>query len=174
MDEFYIGEIRIFACNYPPVNWMFCDGAILPVHGFQVLFAVIGNRFGGDGRTTFALPDLRGCIVQGMNAPADLGKRLGTTDVTLVNANMPLHSHTAYTDATRPGSLTGEDKLPARFIASGANTFVEDAAAAQSLVSLSPETVSTVGGGLPHNNMQPFLPMNFCIGVQYGEFPPRQ
>ncbi len=171
MDEYYIGEIRIFGCNYPPAHWAFCDGTILQIRTYPVLFAVIGNRFGGDGKLTFAVPDLRGSVAQGMNAAGDLGKIQGAATVTLTDENMPSHTHTAYTNNTRPGNLTGDDKLPARFISAGANAFVEDSAS--SLVSLSPKTMSAIGGGAAHNNMQPFLPMNFCIALEFGEYPPR-
>ncbi|AKC71733.1 phage tail protein [Pandoraea oxalativorans] len=171
MDEYYVGEIRIYAFNYAPVNWLPCDGSLLPISRFTALFSVIGNRFGGDGRTTFAVPDLRGYVAQGMSAPAELGNKEGKTTVTLTDENMPLHTHTAYANNARPGNVTGDDKLPARFITSGANAFVEDSS--PTLVALAPQTIGTVGGGQPHTNMQPYLPMNFCIAVQPGEYPPR-
>lgn len=170
MDEYYIGEVRIFACDYPPIYWAFCDGTMLMIRSYPVLFSVIGNRFGGDGVNTFAVPDLRGRVVQGMNTVGDLNKTVGAATVTLIGEEMPLHTHTTYTNNTRPGNLTGDDKLPARFISAGANAFVEDSAT--SLVSLSPQTMSVIGGGAAHNNLQPYLPMNFCIALQFGEFPP--
>ncbi|ODP34338.1 phage tail protein [Pandoraea sp. ISTKB] len=172
MDEYYIGEVRIFACNFAPSGWVFCDGTILQIRSFPTLFAVIGNLYGGDGKLTFAVPDLRGQIAQGMTAPTDMYKRQGSETVTLDDTQVPLHTHTAYVNGGRPSSLTPGDRLPMRFFAGGNNTYLEDTAL-QSPVSLSPQAISVVGNGGSHNNMQPFLPMNFCIAVQYGEFPPR-
>lgn len=173
MFEYYIGEVRIFACSYAPMNWALCDGTQFMIQQFPLLFSVIGNIYGGDGKTTFAVPDLRCCAVQGKGSIGDLGMRQGAVAVSLTDENMPLHTHTAYVNNTPSVNVEGGGKLPSRFVAAGANAFLEPASQ-ESLVSLSPLTVGSIGAGEPHNNMQPYLPLNFCICMKDGEFPPRQ
>ncbi|WP_087724949.1 phage tail protein [Pandoraea sp. PE-S2T-3] len=172
MDDYYIGEIRLYAFNYAPVDWAVCDGTILQIRFFPELYAVIGTTYGGDGRTTFAVPDLRGLVSRGTTEAAQIGKVEGSPTVTLQDQHMPLHTHTAYVNSTRPAGDSASDKLPARFVVGGNNAYRENTSDL-SLVSLSPLTVGPACTGGAHNNMQPYLPLNFCIAIKNGEFPPR-
>ncbi|MBM3116679.1 phage tail protein [Jeongeupia naejangsanensis] len=170
MSDQYIGEIRIFGCNYAPEGWAFCDGQILPISQNTALFTLLGTTYGGDGRTTFGLPDLRGLAVIG-TVNNQYGERLGTASVTVTTANMPNHTHTAYADIGRPASATGTGRLPARLQAPNSNTYISADKAAP-LTALAPQVVQAVGGGTAHENRQPYQAVNFCIALQ-GDFPPR-
>ena len=172
MDDYYIGEIRLFAFNYAPVDWAACDGTLLSIRDFAALYSVIGTTYGGDGKATFALPDLRGLVSRGTTDAAQIGKVVGSPTVTLQDQHMPLHTHLAFANSTRPAGESAGDKLPARFVVGGNNAYRESTSDL-SLVSLSPLTVGPACTSGAHNNMQPYLPLNFCIALQYGEFPPR-
>ncbi|BCL76185.1 tail Collar domain-containing protein [Jeongeupia sp. HS-3] len=170
MSDQYIGEIRIFGCNYAPAGWAFCDGQILPISQNTALFTLLGATYGGDGKTTFALPDLRGLAVTG-TVDNQSGKRRGSASVTLTEANMPNHSHTAYVDIARPASTTAAGRMPGRYFTPNNDTYIASDKAAP-LTALAPQVVQAVGGGTPHENRQPYQVVNFCIALQ-GDFPPR-
>ncbi|MCE3001454.1 MAG: tail fiber protein [Xanthomonadaceae bacterium] len=168
MSEPFIAEIRIVGFNFAPVGWALCDGQLLPISQNTALFSLLGTTFGGNGQTTFALPDLRGRAPmfdgQGPGLPPRvLGERGGTESVTLTVAEMPPHSHpvavsTAVADRANPvGTRFGSTVDP---VYTAANPGL--AAAAQ----------GTAGGSQPHENMQPSLVLNFIIALQ-GIFPPR-
>jgi microcystin-dependent protein len=171
MDPF-LAEIRIFASNFPPKGWAFCDGQILPLSQNTSLFSLLGTTYGGDGKSTFALPNMRG------NAPMhpgqgpglslyDLGETGGSETVTLLESEIPAHSHTL-----RAFNDVGEDRIPGATESLARSTGGQLYAAPGALVSMALEALPPAGGGQPHNNMMPYLTLNFCIALQ-GVFPPR-
>ena len=175
MSEPFTAEIRIFAGNFAPRSWAFCDGQLLPISQNTALFSLVGTTYGGDGRTTLALPDLQGRAPMhpgrgpGLTARR-LGERVGAETVTLTEAQIPNHTHTPV-QANNPG-FGAPTSTPggASFATTSAGGSVYHTAS--SLVSLRADTVQTVGGGQAHNNMQPYLTINFIIALQ-GLFPSR-
>jgi microcystin-dependent protein len=168
MGEPFIGEIRIFAGNFAPLGWAFCDGQLLPIATYEALFALIGTTYGGDGQTTFALPDLRGRgpIHQGTGpglTPRTMGETLGQEAVTLTTAQAPVHSHPW---ATAPNG--GTSKLPSGYLAP--STSLAYAAAGGPTTALASTTIAAAGGAQPHENMAPFLTLSFIIALE-GIFP---
>jgi microcystin-dependent protein len=164
----FIAEIRIFAFNFAPVGWAFCDGQLLPIAQNTALFSLLGTTYGGDGRSNFALPNLQGMAPmqpdQGLHSLGDSG---GATTETLAMAEMPTHTHN-----WQASDQTANDRTPAgEYLgrASGGNLYTANTSA---LVQMDPQTISMMGGGQAHNNMQPYLTLNFCIAMQ-GVFPPR-
>ena len=173
MAEPFLSEIRIMSFGFPPKGWALCDGQLLPINQNQALFSLLGTTYGGDGKSNFALPDMQG------NAPMhpgqgpglslhDLGETGGSETVTLLESEIPAHSHSMGAQNVPLGSLMS---------ASG-NTFTHPASgnlfntANPVLVSMSDSTLAPAGGDQPHNNMQPYLTLNFCIALQ-GVYPPR-
>lgn len=168
MSEPFIAEIRIFAGNFAPRNWAFCDGQLLPIAQNTALFSLIGTTYGGDGRSTTALPDLQGRSPMhpgrgpGLTSRR-LGERTGTNTVTLSEAQLPSHSH-ALTAADNATSST-----PAASVVAGAAPLY---GAAQNMADMADNIIGNAGGNQPHNNMQPFLGLNFIIALQ-GLYPSR-
>jgi microcystin-dependent protein len=169
MSQPYVGEIRMFGGNFAPAGWMFCEGQLLPISENDILFNLIGTTYGGDGQSTFALPDLRGRVPihQGTNPSigithtiADIG---GTEAVTLTVSQIPSHSHPMLASAD-PASVKGASgKVLARAPADAyASEFTPDLLNAQS--------ITVVGGSQPHENMQPYLCVSFIISL-FGVFP---
>jgi microcystin-dependent protein len=164
----YVGEIRIFAGNFGPVGWMLCDGQLLPISEYETLFNLIGTAYGGDGQSTFALPDLRSRIpVHAGNSGGStfqLGQTGGVETVTLSIQQIPLHNHPLLASqniATQPspaGNLLAQSTLAQMYIGDVADT------------PLAPSTITAVGGSQPHSNLQPFLCVNFIIAL-FGIFP---
>ncbi|MEL7588569.1 MAG: tail fiber protein [Prolixibacteraceae bacterium] len=178
MTDNYLGEIRAFSFNYAPNGWHLCDGAILNIQQNAALFSLIGAAFGGDGKTTFALPDLRGrCMINEGLSPEGTaylrGNNGGKEAVNLVTAEMPLHTHDMHVENAKGNAGINTNILSIPQVATipdlQINAYNSDAS--QNTV-LNPDTVSTAGGGAGHNNMQPYLTVNFCIATQ-GYFPPR-
>ena len=170
MDPF-LAEIRLFPFNYAPTGWAFCDGQLLSISQNTALFALIGTFYGGDGRSTFGLPNLQGSAALGVGQGPGLsqyfqGQIGGSQNVTLLTSEMPAHTHAlqGLADPAESNSPTG--KLLARSTAGA----VYGTAPAGS--QLAPTSVSVQGSGLPHNNMPPYLTLNFCIALQ-GIFPQR-
>jgi microcystin-dependent protein len=174
MADQFLAEIRIFPFNFPPTGWAFCDGQIMPISQNTALFSLLGTTYGGDGKSTFALPDMQG------NAPMqpgqgqglslrDLGEMSGVESITLLVSEIPVHSHALSADALDPSDLTAP--APARVLAqsSGVSAYQP---AASNLGAMAFQSLPPAGGGLPHNNMQPYLTLNFCIALQ-GIFPQR-
>lgn len=169
MSDPFVAEIRIFPFNFAPKGWAWCNGQLLPISQNTALFSLLGTTYGGDGKSTFALPDMQG------NAPIhagqgqglseyDLGQMGGSETVTLLQTEMPAHSHSlsASTEA-------GDTNLPAgNFTGTGSSIY----APAAQLVGMSPQSLSPAGGSLPHNNMMPYLTFYFNIALQ-GIFPAR-
>jgi microcystin-dependent protein len=172
MADPFIAEIRIFPFGFAPKGWALCDGQIMPISQNTSLFSLLGTTYGGDGKSTFALPDLQGSAPmhpgQGPGLSLhDLGEVGGSETVTLLQSEVPLHSH-----GWQASNADATDQTPAgELMAVGAGGITMYAQPA-SLTPLSSNAVAPVGGGQPHNNMQPYLTLNFCIALQ-GVFPPR-
>ncbi len=170
MSEPFIAEIRIFAGNFAPRGWAFCNGQLLPVTQNTALFSLIGTTYGGDGRTTTALPNLKGCVPMhpgrgtGLTARR-LGQRGGTETVTLSEAQMPGHNHTMIGDQQDAAST---DPTGRRLAKADEDIYAPPGI----LAAMSAQSMLNTGGGGSHNNMQPFLTMNFIIALQ-GLYPSR-
>ena len=169
MSEPFIAEIRMVGFNFAPRSWAFCDGALLPINQNTALFSLVGTIYGGDGRTTFALPDLRGRtpIQTGRNpggANYQLGARGGAETHTLQTAEVPSHSHRVRGSSQIPNAKTPANNFPAQM----SSTPYSGGSANESLRG----TTHNTGGNNGHNNMQPYLAINFCICLQ-GVFPSR-
>ena len=169
MSEPFLAEVRMVGFNFAPRGWAFCDGQILPINQNQSLYSLLGTTYGGDGRTSFALPDLRGRTpVHPGNARGHsvaLGQKGGSETVELNASQIPSHGHTL-----NGTTAAAQDRTGSGDILSNANTFAYGPAS--SLVSLAADNLSHTGGGQAHNNMQPSLVVNFCIALQ-GIFPSR-
>jgi len=172
MVESYIGEIRMFGGNFAPAQWALCNGQLLSISENSLLFSVIGTTYGGDGQTTFALPDLRGRapIHQGTGtglSPRIIGQTIGAEDVTLTTDQLPEHNHslTANTNSD-PGVITATDKSPANNVPA-TGTVEMYARPSDPLVSMSANAIAPFSkGNYPHENMQPYLVINFIISLQ--------
>jgi microcystin-dependent protein len=173
MSDQFVAEIRIFPFNFPPTGWAFCDGQLLPISQNTALFALLGTTYGGDGKSTFGLPDMQG------NAPMqpgqgqglslrDLGEMSGSESVTLLVSEMPFHTHTLMVSSEIADVQTPTDTC-ALGRSGGGSAWNPTVA---NLVQLAPQALAPAGGSLPHNNMQPYLTLNFCIALQ-GIFPQR-
>jgi microcystin-dependent protein len=175
MADPFVAEIRIFPFNFAPKGWAWCDGQLLPLSQNTALFSLLGTTYGGDGKSTFALPDLEGRAPmhpgQGPGLSLhDLGETGGSETVTLLESEIPSHPHTLMVSSSGTdeeglknpaGNTTGKE----------ANTFSIYGAAAN-LQPMAPEALTPAGGDQPHNNMMPYLTFYFCIALQ-GVFPPR-
>ncbi|HEY7589551.1 MAG TPA: tail fiber protein [Candidatus Limnocylindrales bacterium] len=171
MADPFVAEIRIFPFNFAPTGWAQCNGQLLPISQNTALFSLLGTTYGGDGKSTFALPDLRG---NGPMHPGqgpglslhDLGETGGSETVTLLTSEIPAHSHALV--ASQSDAI---ERIPAgQRLATGIGVGMYGAPG--SPVSLGQAALAPTGGGQPHNNMQPYLTLNFCIALQ-GVFPPR-
>jgi microcystin-dependent protein len=175
MADPFVAEIRIFPFNFAPRGWAFCDNQLLPISQNTALFSLLGTTYGGDGKSTFALPGLQGSAPmhpgQGPGLSLhDLGEIGGSDTVTLLESEIPAHSH-----ALRANSFDGDNLAPAPTISLAQSTGGAIYVAAGSnptLTGMAFEALPPAGGSLPHNNMQPYLTFNFCIALQ-GVFPPR-
>ncbi|MDD5058038.1 MAG: tail fiber protein [Sideroxydans sp.] len=176
MSAPYIGQISIFAGNYPPVNWAFCNGQAMSVSEYQMLFALIGTTYGGNGVTTFMLPDLRGRVPVGIGTATGgtinwvAGMSRGNETVTLTEAQIPPHNHPLQA-TSQPATLStpGGNTLAADAGGAGDFSFTDDTSAITPFLSTA---VSAEGGSLPHNNVAPFMALNYIIALQ-GIFPSR-
>jgi microcystin-dependent protein len=164
----------MFPFNFPPTGWAFCNGQLMPISQNTALFALVGTYYGGDGKSTFALPDLEGAAAmqpgqgQGLSERF-LGEQSGVESIALLVSEIPVHTHrvNAMSD---PGTL--QTPGPDRVLARSANATAYQSNTAQNLGYMAPQALSIVGGDFPHNNMQPYLAVNFCIALQ-GIFPQR-
>jgi len=173
MSDPFLAEIRILPYTFPPKGWARCDGRLLPIAQNTALFSLLGTNYGGDGRSTFALPNLDGRMAIGQGAgpgltPRELGESGGEPAVALSAAEMPGHTHPAAASANDGGDRSPAGNLFAND-AGGVNSY----AAGAGLTALAPAAVGPVGGSAPHNNLQPYLVVGFCIALQ-GIYPPRQ
>lgn len=172
MSEPFLAEIRLMGFNFAPRGWAFCDGQILPIKQNQSLYSLLGTTYGGDGRTSFALPDLRGRtpIHTGRSNGGDdhlLGQKSGEETHTLSSAEMPQHTH-----ALEAASSSATATSPAGGLLSEAVDPIYAPYEAASDAIMGSGTVANVGGGQVHENMQPYIAVNFCIALQ-GLFPSR-
>jgi microcystin-dependent protein len=162
VSEPFLGEIKIISWNFPAKGWAFCNGQLLPINQNQALFSVLGTTYGGDGRTTFGLPNLQGRTAIHGGGGHVIGELGGETAHTLNIAEVPTHIHTVVGTST-----AGDSPIPTgNYLGAADNTY----ASAANLTSVQPGTVAAVGGSQAHNNMQPYLVLNFCIALQ-GIFP---
>jgi len=169
--EPFIGQIQAFGFNFAPRGWAMCEGQLLPISQNTALFSLLGTTFGGDGRTTFGLPDLRGRSIVGMgNGPGlsniSWGERGGAENHTLTTAQMPSHNHSV---AVGVNTAAGSEATPTGILASIANGYAEDPTSGASLGGV---TQSNVGGGQSFGIRSPYLGINVCIALQ-GVFPSR-
>jgi microcystin-dependent protein len=176
MADPFVAEIRIFAFQFAPKGWAFCDGQLLPLSQNTALFSLLGTTYGGDGKSTFALPNMQG------NAPMhpgqgpglslhDLGETGGSETVSLLESEIPSHSHSMNVGTQDPADVAVPS--PTRILGKSAGAFAYvPGSPTPALTAMNDSTIAPAGGSLPHNNMQPFLTLNFCIAMQ-GVFPPR-
>lgn len=166
MSQPFVGEIRIFAGNFAPVGWAFCDGQAMAISENDVLFTLIGTTYGGDGQETFNLPNLQGRLPVHVGSGFQLGQAAGTEQVTLTVQQIPAHSHALIASAA---TGTAASPLGSLLAASGSSN-VYRTGPAPGGAALSNQTVGPAGGSQPHSNMQPYLCVNFIISL-YGIFP---
>jgi microcystin-dependent protein len=160
----YVGEIRMFGGNFAPAGWMFCEGQLLPISENETLFNLIGTTYGGDGQSTFALPDLRGRLPVHMGNGFTLAETGGVETVTLTVSQIPAHSH-AFIGTTS----TAIDANPGGNVVAQAQTFFPYLNVPPT-VAMAPQAVTSVGGNQPHSNFQPYLCVDFIISL-FGVFP---
>ena len=164
MSNPYVGEIRMFAGNFAPAGWLLCEGQLLPISQYDTLFALIGTTYGGDGQTTFALPDLRGRLPIHQGGGFTLAQSGGVETVTLTVNQVPSHSHPMLASndpANTPnpqGNVVGTPALATPFFGGPATA------------ALAPQAITSTGGSQPHSNFQPYLCVNFIISL-FGVFP---
>jgi microcystin-dependent protein len=169
MADPFVAEIRMFGFNFAPTGWAFCNGQILPISQNTALFSLLGTTYGGDGKSTFALPNLQGSVPlhpgqgQGLSL-YDLGQQGGSEFVTLIQSEMPIHTHTLVASEEVVNANNPEND----WFGAGETRY----AAPPPNALMAPQTLSIAGGSLPHNNMMPYLVVNFCIALQ-GVFPAR-
>lgn len=166
MAEPFMGEIRIMSFNFAPQGWALCNGQFLPINQNQALFSLLGTTYGGNGQTTFALPNLRGQVPLHVGNGHTQGEVGGTTSVTIGPTQMPLHTHFAQgTTQDNSGPVANNALL-------GKANNMYQSPNSGGFVTLNPAAVSNVGGSQAHNNMMPYLVLNFCIAL-LGIFPSR-
>jgi microcystin-dependent protein len=174
MSNPFVAEIRIFPFNFAPTGWAFCNGQLLPLSQNTALFSLLGTTYGGDGKSNFALPNMQG------NAPMhpgqgpglslhDLGETGGSDTVTLLDSEMPSHSHSLMANAF-PATLGQGSPTTGLAHSAGGNAYQN--VTNTNIVQMSSNTIAPAGGDQPHNNLMPYLTLNFCIALQ-GVFPPR-
>jgi microcystin-dependent protein len=173
MDPF-VAEIRIFPFNFPPKGWAFCQGQLMPISQNTALFSLLGTNYGGDGKSTFGLPDLQGSVPLSQGQGPGLsdyfvGQSSGTPTVTLLQSEMPLHPHSFSANAVQ-----GDTNAPSPQVslARSSNATAYHANTNQNMVQFFSGAVAPAGGSQPHNNLQPYLTLNFCIALQ-GVYPSR-
>src|SRR5215213_8116156 len=163
MSEPFLSEIKIMSFNFPPKGWALCNGQLLPINQNQALFALLGTTYGGNGQTNFALPNLRGQVPIHFGGSHNLGETGGSTAVTINIQQLPTHLHN-FNATNNASSATAPD--PSVVMSKSPSSTYGPAG---TLVAMAP-TVSSVGGSQPHNNMMPYLVLNFIIALQ-GIFP---
>jgi microcystin-dependent protein len=170
MADPFVAEIRIFPFNFAPTGWAFCDGQLLPLSQNTALFSLLGTTYGGDGKSNFALPNLQGSVPlhpgQGPGLSLyDLGQTGGSDTVTLLESEIPSHTH-----GLRASSLLSDSPVPSNNALARFNNAYQTTTTG--LVPMAPESLPRAGGSQPHNNLMPYLTLSFCIAMQ-GVFPPR-
>ena len=166
MGQPYVGEIRMFAGNFAPAGWMFCEGQLLPISENETLFNLIGTTYGGDGQSTFALPDLRGRIPIHFGNGFTLAETGGVESVTLTVAQIPAHSHPALGSSNFAQDASPPNNVLAAASVANVSAYGSD----QPTTPVSPNSVGSTGGSQPHDNFQPYLCVDFIISL-FGIFP---
>jgi len=166
MAQPYIGEIRMFAGNFAPAGWMFCDGQLLPISENETLFNLIGTTYGGDGQSTFGLPDLRGRLPVHQGSPFVLAETGGVEEVTLTVQQIPSHNHVFQATTNPANSTAPANQLTGITAASTITPYGTDAP----LTQMAPVAIGPAGGSQPHSNFQPYLCVDFIISL-FGIFP---
>jgi microcystin-dependent protein len=164
MGQPYIGEIRIFAGNFAPAGWMFCEGQLLPISENETLFQLIGTTYGGDGESTFALPDLRGRLPIHQGNGFIISETGGAESVTLTTSQIPNHTHALLASNDTSTALSPHNNVVAQ--SSAINAYIVD----NVYVTMAANTIMPTGGSQPHTNLQPYLCVNFIISM-FGIFP---
>lgn len=176
MADPFVAEIRMFPFNFAPRGWAFCQGQLLPISQNTALFSLLGTYYGGDGKSNFALPDMQG------NSPMSsgqgpglserfLGEQGGAETITLLQSEMPAHAH-AVNVASGRNVANNFQPSPTVVLAPSTASSAYNSSASPALVQMAPNQFMPTGGSMPHNNMQPYLTVSFCIALQ-GVFPPR-
>src|SRR6478735_5213569 len=173
MSDQFVAEIRIYPFNFPPTGWAFCAGQLMPISQNTALFSLLGTTYGGDGKSTFALPDMQGncALQQGQSNTGtlyDLGQISGTETVTLLESEIPVHTHQLKDHDIDSAELNAP--APDRALAKSVNANAYHTLASPQ--NMAPQTLTLAGGSLPHNNMMAYLTLNYCIALQ-GIFPQR-
>lgn len=166
MAQPYVGEIRIFAGNFAPAGWMFCEGQLLPISENETLFQLIGTTYGGDGQSTFGLPDMRGRIPIHQGNGFALATNGGAEEITLTVNQIPVHTHPLVGSSAVASNLNPANQVPAQDNVVGIDYYIEDV----TTVSMAPTAIGPVGGSQPHTNFQPYLCVDFIISL-FGIFP---
>jgi microcystin-dependent protein len=164
MAQPYVGEIRIFAGNFAPAGWMFCEGQLLPISENETLFQLIGTTYGGDGESTFALPDLRGRLPIHQGNGFVLAETGGAEEITLTVNQIPAHTHALLASGDVGDQINLANQLTSN--SNGALLYIEDVPT----VNMNPLDIGSVGGSQPHTNFQPYLCVDFIISL-FGIFP---
>ena len=163
MSQPFLGEVKLISWNFPPKGWAFCNGQLLPINQNQALFSIIGTMYGGNGQTTFALPDLRGRAALHQGPGFNVGANGGEEFHTLLSSEIPSHTHFVNASNTQGDKNAVQGNILAQEVGKPYGAFA-------STTTLHPTTVSNNGGSQPHENRQPFLVVNFIIALQ-GIFP---
>jgi microcystin-dependent protein len=165
MSEPFLSEIRLMSFTFAPKGWALCNGQLLPINQNQALFSLLGTTYGGNGSTTFGLPDLRGRVsMHAGSGHSQIGEKGGEAAHTLTQSELPMHTHlAAASTATQGGHQTPDN----RYLGGGGNVYHP---LAPQLTTLRPDSVAVTGGSQPHENRQPYLTLSFCIALQ-GIFP---
>jgi microcystin-dependent protein len=166
MAQPYVGEIRMFGGNFAPAGWMFCEGQLLPISENETLFNLIGTTYGGDGQSTFALPDLRGRLPMHQGNSFVLAETGGAEQITLTVNQIAAHSHAFLASTNLANSNSPTNQVPGLTQSAAITAYGTDAP----LVALLPASVGSVGGSQPHTNFQPYLCVDFIISL-FGIFP---
>jgi microcystin-dependent protein len=177
MSAPFVAEIRIWGCNFAPTGWAQCNGQLLPISQNTALFSLLGTFYGGDGKSTFALPNLMDSAPihagdgQGPGlSQYFIGQASGTSSVTLLETEMPLHPHTLMCQSQDPADQPAPS--PARTFAASQNATAYGPSNGTPIVQMAFQALTPAGSSFPHNNMMPYLVLNYCIALQ-GVFPPR-
>ena len=164
MSQPYVGEIRMFGGNFAPAGWMLCQGQVVPIDQYDTLYNLIGTTYGGDGQSTFALPNLQGRLPMHQGAGFVMGQTGGVEQVTLITQQLPVHNHPM---AASLNNATGNTVTGNVVGSVGATQIYRKAPAASAMAN---QACTFVGGNQPHNNMQPYLCINFIISL-FGVYP---
>ena len=164
MAQPYVGEIRMFAGNFAPAGWMFCEGQLLPISEYETLFNLVGTTYGGDGQSTFALPDLRGRVPLHFGNGFTLAETGGVEEVTLTVSQIPAHTHAMLASGASGDQISPANNVPANSFT--VTPYINDVPNGN----FSPSAITSIGGSQPHTNFQPYLCVDFIISL-FGIFP---